>query len=60
MTTSTDEMEEAIAAAEAESLRTCEDCGGPGSRDNWKGGWITTICKPCAEVRLKEQAARGY
>ncbi len=34
-----------IAMAESMSYRTCEDCGGVGSRRS--GGWIRTLCDGC-------------
>ena len=37
-----DFVEGAIALAESLSLRTCEECGAPGSRRS--GGWIRTLC----------------
>lgn len=38
----TDEMEAWIAEAEAESARTCEDCGAPGKLRG--KGWLRTVC----------------
>lgn len=35
-----------IDAATAESHRTCETCGKPGTRIN-KTGWVRTLCKTC-------------
>jgi hypothetical protein len=43
------EITEAIDAAEAESYRTCEECGAEGKpRD---GGWIRTLCDVHANGR---------
>ncbi|MGW8879579.1 hypothetical protein [Streptomyces mirabilis] len=39
-----------IAAAESESVRTCEFCGTPGSvrtRGDWPGGWRKCVCDAC-------------
>jgi hypothetical protein len=39
----TDEaISNAIIDAEAESLKTCEECGKPGKPN--RGGWIKTLC----------------
>lgn len=46
MTSSTDEMEDAISEAEAKSAVTCEDCGQPGVLRG--GGWLRTLCDSCA------------
>lgn len=37
-----------IEAAERESLRTCEGCGGPSLRHDL-AGWITTLCNSCLD-----------
>lgn len=47
--TTTEEGYKAIDASEELSLRTCEDCGGPGSPNDV--GWITTLCDSCREIR---------
>lgn len=39
-----------VAAAEAESVRTCEFCGAPGgvrTRNDEPGGWRKTVCDTC-------------
>lgn len=39
-----------VAAAEAESVRTCEFCGAPGgvrTRNDEPGGWRMTVCTVC-------------
>lgn len=56
MTTQTAEMLDAIAAAEAESERTCEHCGEPGKLRSL--GWVRTLCDRCNDVTEKEKAAR--
>lgn len=38
------ELYNAIDAAERESFSVCEECGEPGT-PNGKGGWIKTTCK---------------
>jgi len=38
-----------IALAEAESARTCQRCGSPGSNAS-EGGWLVTLCEPCREL----------
>lgn len=43
-------LQAVIAAAEAESERTCEFCGEPGrvrSRSDWPGGWRKCVCGAC-------------
>lgn len=40
------EMGEAIANAEVESLKTCEDCGDSG-RPMAVNGWVRTLCEGC-------------
>jgi hypothetical protein len=52
----TDEIDEAIAKASEESLRTCETCGGEGKllKDSWS--W-RTICDGC-EVERERQWQR--
>ena len=51
----TDEMETLIRAAEAESYKTCEQCGKPGIAR--RDGWIKTLCdehagdrEPCLDL----------
>lgn len=39
----------AITAAEADSFRTCEDCGAPGREVG--GGWIIVLCEACETAR---------
>lgn len=41
-----DRILDAIAAAEAKSQTTCEQCGAPGKRRD--DGWIRTLCAGCA------------
>lgn len=43
----------AIRTAETRSLRTCEQCGSPGSQST-TGGWIRTLCTKCLN-RLVDQ-----
>lgn len=44
-----------ICAAEGESLRTCQACGGPGR--GWeRGGRWRTLCEGCAEKRNEEES----
>ena len=38
-----------VSAAEAESLRTCERCGQPGTQQ--PGYWIRTLCAECEKAR---------
>ena len=38
----------AVADAEAESARTCEQCGNPG-RLRKRNGWFRTVCDDCAQ-----------
>ncbi len=45
MDSSTDEMENLINEAEAESERTCEKCGSPGSIND--GPWYRVRCGSC-------------
>lgn len=45
----TDELRAAIDDAEAQSFKTCERCGAPGSRRG--GSWIKTLCDGCCAVR---------
>ncbi|MGW2517661.1 hypothetical protein ACWC09_11700 [Streptomyces sp. NPDC001617] len=43
-------LRDAVAAAEAESVRTCEFCGAPGgvrTRNDVPGGWRMTVCDTC-------------
>jgi hypothetical protein len=42
----TDEISKLVDSAEAESYKTCENCG---SKENItsEGAWITTLCKEC-------------
>lgn len=44
-----DEVYDVIGEAEARSLRTCEDCGGPGTTGpvRPKGYWVLTLCEEC-------------
>ena len=47
-----DNVEEAyeyVNEAEAEAAKTCEQCGAPGQL--YGQGWLTTLCKTCAEKR---------
>ena len=44
-----DEINVAIADAEAKTETTCESCGGVGSMR--EDGWIRVLCDPCEEVR---------
>lgn len=41
-----DELKQMIAEAEAESRKTCEECGNLGGRVD-VGGWIKTLCDDC-------------
>ena len=41
-----------VTMAESMSGVTCEECGSPGKRGG--GGWITTLCKPCEELKEKK------
>jgi hypothetical protein len=45
----------AIAEAETESGKACEDCGAPGRSDSWAGkensGWIRTLCEQHGKER---------
>ena len=47
-------FESLITGAEAESARTCEDCGQPGTLR--PGGWMRTLCSHCD---WKWQLTRG-
>lgn len=49
-----------IAWAEAESLRTCEECGGPGrsTQPGGEGEWVETLCSRCFEVEDTKVRAR--
>jgi hypothetical protein len=38
-------VQQRISEAEAESFRTCESCGAPGSVRG--GGWVKTLCDKC-------------
>ena len=49
LTSSTDEMEQAIRQAEEESFKTCEICGEPGALR--RGGWLATLCDAHSEGR---------
>jgi len=40
-----------VTMAESMSGVTCEECGSPGERVG--GGWVTTLCKPCEELKEK-------
>ena len=55
MSSSTPEMDAAIAIAEGLSYETCEECGAPGTS---KGsiGWVWTFCQRC---RSAYNASRG-
>ena len=44
-----------VDSAEAESYTVCQDCGDPGVLRS--GGWIRTLCDPCADRR--KQPARA-
>jgi len=46
---SSDEVEALIDKAEAESAKTCEDCGQPGTLTK-RHGWYRTLCPSCACV----------
>jgi hypothetical protein len=47
-----------IAEAEAESLKTCEECGAPGRSCNpGERGWIETLCPRCFAVEDAEVRA---
>jgi hypothetical protein len=51
-----------IAEAEAESLKTCEECGAPGQpcrpgSDDDRYGWIETLCPQCFAVEDAEVRA---
>lgn len=49
MSSSTDEMNKLISAAEDQSYKTCEECGQAGEA---KGpGWILTLCDVCRKAR---------
>lgn len=48
MTSLTEQMDEAIREAEAESARTCEECGAPGTSIGRH--WIKTLCDTHAET----------
>lgn len=54
MSTSTDEMEDAIREAEEESAKTCEMCGNKGKLRGT--GWVWTMCAKCWK---KHQEERG-
>lgn len=47
----------AIEAAEEESARTCEECGGPGELRDARG-WFSTLCARCFDERERERARR--
>jgi hypothetical protein len=49
-----DPVQDLVNEAEAESYRTCEECGQPGKPN--KQGWIMTLCDPCREklVEIRE------
>jgi hypothetical protein len=40
-----------VRMAESMSGVTCEECGSVGKRVG--GGWVTTLCKPCEELKEK-------
>lgn len=48
-----DAIHNRISQAEAESYRTCEECGAPGGSDPKKRpvGWIKTLCPACHDKR---------
>jgi len=56
MTALTDEMSEAIRAAEAASAETCELCGAPGVLRS--RGWLKTLCDRHHEEREATKLAR--
>lgn len=43
-----EQMDELVDEAEEKCERTCELCGGPGSRFVTAGGWYRTLCATCA------------
>lgn len=45
------DIEKAIQEAEAESFKTCEECGQPGERRSKASGWQFTACEACAAKR---------
>lgn len=47
MSTSTDEMDDAIEEAEFESANICEVCGNPGN--HYPNGWAKTRCDECMD-----------
>ena len=49
----TDAISERIAAAELESIRTCEVCGHPGTHR--EGNWIRTLCDEHARTHGAEK-----
>ncbi len=49
----TNEMTNAIQAAEDESAATCESCGSPGTLRS--GGWLQTLCDGCAHSEDKNE-----
>ena len=49
----TDDVWKVIDAGEAESLKTCEDCGQPG--ETRPLGWILTLCDACFMKHTKRQ-----
>jgi hypothetical protein len=51
----TADMRGRIAEAEAESARTCERCGAPGSTSERGSGWMLTLCERCHARREAER-----
>ena len=49
------EVHRLIDVAEEESLKTCEDCGGPGSPR--EGDWVQTLCDEHAKGRPVRRGA---
>lgn len=52
----TEPSSKAIDDAEAESFKTCEVCGSPGSlrrRGSGSFGWLKTLCHPCFQEWVK-------
>jgi len=48
------EIYDVIDKAEAESAKTCEECGTTEGNITTKGGWIRTLCDPCRD-RINEE-----
>ncbi len=51
----TKEMEAAIDEAEAESFKTCEQCGAPGQLRRLS--WLRTLCEDCLAAWITEGGA---